>query len=208
VAAPGEIAYALCSGRQGGVQYKLLRESLDRLYNVSLDLTLVTVDDGDEKWIASKRRRIVPELTVHERVNGDVMRATSTVGLRLGPWLVGQLDADTVAAIRWQVLRGLSGIAKRLAVWLSACGADFQPITDHTEPFTVQLTDELDGEFGITAARERDRRASIARAASKIAETDPRYSRMVLERIGGVYVLRVDRPRKGNVLQLPGPRRA
>jgi hypothetical protein len=88
VAAPGEIAYALCSGRQGGVQYKLLRESLDRLYNVRLDLTLVTVDDGDEKWIASKRRRVLPELTVHERVNGDLMRATSTVELR-GPVVGG-----------------------------------------------------------------------------------------------------------------------
>ena len=208
VATLGEMAYALYGGRQGGMQYALLRESLDRLYNVSLDLTLVTVDEGNEKWIASKRRRILPELTVHERVNGDVMRATSTVELRLGPWLVEQLDAHTVAAIRWQVLRGLSGIAKRLAVWLSARSADFQPITEHTERFTVQLTDELYEEFGITAARERDRRASIGRAATKIAEKDPRYSRMVVERVGGVYVLRVDRPRKGNVLQLPGPRRA
>jgi hypothetical protein len=134
------------------------------------------------------------------------MRATSTVELRLGPWLVEQLDAHTVAAIGWQVLRGLSGIAKRLAVWLAARSGDFQAITDHTERLTVQLTDELYEEFGITAARECDRRASIARMASKIAEKDPRYSRMVVERVGGAYVLRVDRPREGNVLQLPGPR--
>lgn len=207
VATLGEVAYALYGGRHGGNQYALIRESLDRLYNVSLDLTLVTVDEGNETWVASKKRRILPELTIHERINGT-MRSTSTVEIRLGPWLVEQLDAHTVAAIGWQVLRGLSGIAKRLAVWLAARSGEFQPITEFTERLTVQLSDELYEEFGITAARERDRRASIARAASKIAEKDGRYQRMVVERAGGVYVLRVERARKGNVLQLPGPRRA
>ena len=96
--------------------------------------------------------------------------------------MVDQLDAHTVAAIAWQVLRGLSGIAKRLAIYLAAHSADFIPITGHTERFTVQLTEELYEEFGITAARERDRRASITRAAARIAEQDPRYTRLVVDR--------------------------
>ncbi|HTR72772.1 MAG TPA: hypothetical protein VMG80_04175, partial [Solirubrobacteraceae bacterium] len=107
------------------------------------------------------------------------------------------------AAIAWQVLRGLSGIAKRLAIYLAARSADFVPITRHTERFSVQLTDQLYEEFGITAARERDRRASIARAAARIGEQDPRYTRLTVERIAGSYVLRVERPAGGDLVLLP-----
>lgn len=202
----GEVAYALYGRREGGMQYSLLREALDRLYAVSLDLTVLTVDDGDERWLASKRRRIIQELSIHEPLSTGVGKSSSTLEIRLGSWLVDQLDAHTVAAIAWQVLRGLSGIAKRLAIYLAAHTADFEPITRHTERFTVELTEGLYEEFGITANRERDRRASIARAARRIAEQDPRYSRLSVERVAAAYVLRAERPTGGNLLVLPGRR--
>lgn len=200
----GELAYALYGGRHGGMQYSLLREALDRLFNVSLDLTVLTIEGGDERWLASKRRRIIQELSIHEPVTGGVVRSASTVEIRLGSWLVDQLDAQTVAAIAWQVLRGLSGIAKRLAIYLAAHSADFVAITQHTERFTVELTDGLYEEFGITAARKRDRRGSVARAATRIATKDSRYSRLWVDRAGGRYFLRADRPISGSVLVLPG----
>jgi Replication initiator protein A len=206
VATLGEVAYALYGGRHGGMQYSLLREALDRLYNVSLDLTVLTIDDGNEKWLASKRRRIIQELSIHEPLSDGTIKSSSTLEIRLGSWLVDQLDAQTVAAIAWQVLRGLSGIAKRLAIYLAAHSADFEPITQHTERFTVELTDELYEEFGITAARERDRRASISRAAARILEKDPRYSRLLVDRLAGAYVLRAERPIGGDLLLLPTPR--
>ena len=185
VATLGEVAYALYGVRQGGMQYALLREALDRLYNVSLDLTVLTIENGNEKWLASKRRRIIQELSIHEPLSGGASKSSSTLEIRLGSWLVDQLDAHTVAAIAWQVLRGLSGIAKRLAIYLAAHTADFEPVTQHTERFTVELTDDLYEEFGIAAARERDRRASISRAATRMMEKDPRYSRLSVERITG-----------------------
>jgi hypothetical protein len=203
VATLGEVAYALYGRREGGMQYQLLREALDRLFNVSLDLTVLTVENGDEHWLAHRRRRIIQELSIHEPLSAGVGKSSSTLEIRLGSWLVDQLDAHTVAAIAWQVLRGLSGIAKRLAIYLAAHSADFIPITGHTERFTVQLTEELYEEFGITAARERDRRASITRAAARIAEQDPRYTRLVVGRTSGGYVLRADRPIGGDVLLLP-----
>jgi Replication initiator protein A len=203
VATLGEVAHALYGRRGGGMQYHLVREALDRLFNVSLDLTVVTVEQGDERWLAHRRRRIIQELSIHEPLSGEVTRSASTLEIRLSSWLVDQLDAHTVAAIGWQVLRGLSGIAKRLAIYLAAHSGEFVAITGHTERFTVRLTEELYEEFGITAARERDRRASIARAAARIAEQDPRYTRLLVERVGGGYVLRAERPVGGDVIPLP-----
>jgi Replication initiator protein A len=203
VATLGEVAYALYGRREGGMQYQLLREALDRLFNVSLDLTVLTIENGDERWLAHRRRRIIQELSIHEPMATGAVKSASTLEIRLGSWLVDQLDAHTVAAIAWQVLRGLSGIAKRLAIYLAAHSADFAAITRHTERFSVQLTDELYEEFGITAARERDRRASIARAAARISEQDPRYTRLTVERIAGSYVLRAERPAGGDLVLLP-----
>jgi Replication initiator protein A len=203
VATLGEVAYALYGRREGGMQYQLLREALDRLFNVSLDLTVLTIENGDERWLAHRRRRIIQELSIHEPIATEAVKSASTLEIRLGSWLVDQLDAHTVAAIAWQVLRGLSGIAKRLAIYLAAHSADFVAITRHTERFSLQLTDELYEEFGITATRERDRRASIARAAARIAEQDPRYTRLTVERIAGSYVLRVERPAGGDLVLLP-----
>jgi Replication initiator protein A len=206
VATLGEITYGLYGRREGGMQYGLLREALDRLFNVSLDLTVLTIENGNERWLASKRRRIIQELSIQEPLSGGKRKSSSTLEIRLGTWLVDQLDAQTVAAIAWQVLRGLSGIAKRLAIYLAAHAADFVPITQHTERFTVELTERLYEEFGITAARERDRRASIARAAARIGEQDPRYTRLLVERVDGTYVLRAERPVGADVLLLPARR--
>jgi hypothetical protein len=200
----GEIAHALYGQRQGGKQYALIREALDHLYNVSLDLTVLSIEDGNEHWQTSRRRRIIQDLTVRERITPGAESSPNTIDLQLGSWLVDQLDAHTVAAIAWHVLRGLTGIAKRLAIYLAAHSGDFRPITRHTERFVVPLTDEFYEEFGITAARERDRRGSVARAAERIAQQDLRYSKLVVERAGAGYVMRAERPCGGDVLMLPG----
>ena len=69
----------------------------------------------------------------------------------------------------------------------------------------MSLTEELSEEFGITAARERDRRGSVARAATRIAQQDPRYTRILVERSAAGYVLRAERPIAADVLPLPLP---
>jgi hypothetical protein len=200
----GDITYALYGRRTGGKQYVDVREALDHLYNVSLDLTILSIENGGtEQWQTRRRRRIVQELNIREDLVPGAERDTNTIELQLSTWLVDQLDAYTVAAIAWQVLRRLSGIAKRLAIYLAAHGSDFQPITQHTERFTIELGDELYGELGVTAARERQRRQSVARAADRIATQDGRYTRLAVERAGGAYVLRAERPVGGDVLLLP-----
>lgn len=200
----GEIAHALYGKREGGMQYSLIRQALDHLYEVSLDLTVLTVEEGGtEKWRRSRSARLLQVKEINERVDVDA-HGVGYVELQLASWLVDQLDAHTVAAIAWHVLRRATGIAKRLAIYLAAHSTEFTAITAHTERFVVALGDQLYEEFGITAARERDRRASLARAATRVADLDDsRYSLVQVERIAGGYQLRAERPRGAMVLPLP-----
>jgi len=167
----GEIAYALYGQREGGMQYALIRQALDHLYDVSLDLTVLSIEHGNERWRRSRSARLLQVKDINERLDVEA-HGVAYVELQLASWLVDQLDAHTVAAIAWQVLRRATGIAKRLAIYLAAHSSDFRPITRHTERFLVALTAELYEEFGITAARERDRRGSLSRAAKRIADLD------------------------------------
>lgn len=199
----GEIAYALYGRRSGGRQYAEIRNALDGLYNVSIDLSVITVDEQTAVWRASSRRRIIQELNTNEDLSDAAKHDADTVELQLSSWLVEQLDANTVSTIGWQMLRSLSGIAKRLAIFLAAHSDDFEPITQQTERFVVELTAEFYEQLGITAVRERQRRQSVARAASRIAEQDPRYTRLLIERLAESYFVRVERPRSGRVLLLP-----
>jgi len=199
----GEIAYALYGTRQGGKQYALVRQALRNLYDVSVDLTVLSIENGDETWRRSRQRRLLQALDLNERIGGEPALDSSTGTLQLGSWLVEQLDAHTVAAMAWQVLRRMTGISKRLAIYLAAHDGEYHRITAHTERLVIRLTEELYEEFGIAAARERDRRSSVVRAARRIAEHDRRYSRVGVERMGREWVLRVERPVGGEVLRLP-----
>lgn len=199
----GEIAHALYGRREGGMQYALIRQALDHLYEVSLNLTVLTIRNGDERWRRSRSARLLQVKDINERIDVET-HGVAYVELQLASWLVDQLDAHTVAAIAWQVLRRATGIAKRLAIYLAARSTDFEPVTRHTERFAVHLTEELYEEFGITAARERDRRASLTRAARRVAELDDsRYSMVAVERIVDGYQLRAERARGASVLPLP-----
>ena len=201
----GEIAYALYGQREGGMQYALIRQALDHLYDVSLDLTVLSIQNGSERWRRSRSARVLQVKDINERVDVEA-HGVAYVELQLASWLIDQLDAQTVAAIAWQVLRRATGIAKRLAIYLAAHSSDFEPITRHTERFVVPLTDRLYEEFGVAASRERDRRASLARAAQRIAQLDDsRYSRLVVERAPDGFQLRAERPIGAVVLPLPLP---
>lgn len=199
----GDLARGLYGKKSGGKQYALIRQALDNLYNVSIDLVVVVGADEHEVWKRTKRRRIVQTLELRERVDPGEETAENGIELELASWLVAQLDARTITALAWHTIRKLTGISKRLAIYLAAHAGDFSPITAHTERFVVELSDQLYDELGITASRERQRRATVARAAERIAEHEPRYSRIGVEHNGAVYVLRVERPVGAEVFRLP-----
>jgi hypothetical protein len=199
----GDVARGLYGKKGGGKQYALIRGALDHLFNVSLDLSVLELRDGAEQWRHTKRRRVLHTLELIEKVEPGRETAESRIELELASWLVAQLDTHTITALAWPVLRRLTGIAKRLAILLAAQSDDFQPITAHTERLTIALSDSLYEELGVTAARERQKRASVERAAQRIAERDPRYSRLSVEAVDGGYVLRAERPIGAQVLPLP-----
>jgi hypothetical protein len=201
----GDLARGLYGKKSGGKQYALIRQALDNLYNVSLDLVVIVGADEQEEWKRTRRRRIVQSLELRERVDPGEETAENGIELELASWLVEQLDARTITALAWHVIRKLTGISKRLAIYLAAHAGDFYPITAHTERFVIELKDELYEELGITASRERQRRATVARAAERIVEHDLRYSRISVEQDGAAYALRVERPIGAEVLRLPSP---
>ena len=199
----GDVARGLYGKKGGGKQYALIRGALENLFNVSLDLSVLELRDGDELWRATKRKRILQTLELVEKVEPGRETAASAIELELASWLVSQLDAKTITTLGWHVLRRLSGIAKRLAIYLAAHSEEFQAITAHTARLTVALSDSVYEELGVTAARDRQRRASLERAACRIMDGDPRYSRLAVEAVGGDYVLRAERPIGAEVLPLP-----
>jgi hypothetical protein len=188
----GDLAAALYGERHGGKQYQLIRQALENLYNVSVDLTVLTTENGDQQWRSRRRRRLLQQVELRERIDPRA-HGDKTITIQLASWLIDQLDAQTVAAIAWQLTRRLTGLSKRLAIYLAAKDGSFQPITTHTERLTIPLNNDFYETMGITATRERDRRASVGRAAERIAQNDPRYTKLTIDPTGPGHALRVDR---------------
>lgn len=200
----GDLARSMYGAKGGGKQYALIRNALDNLYAVSIDFVLIENDDeGVVK--ATRRKRIIQALEIKEPIGPGALNGAGAGGgveVELASWLVSQLDSQTVTALSWGLIRRLTGVSKRLAVYLAAHSRDFSPITRHTERFVVELEDDLYDELGITATRERQRRASVARALARIAKYDTRYSMLCVEQIDGIHTLRAERPIGADVVQL------
>jgi hypothetical protein len=199
-----QIARALYGKAEGGRQYELIDQALRRLRKVILSLSVLEFVGDQEVWEEREDLNVLHQLKTRRRLRGGEDPTVGRITLALDGWLVQQLDAQTVVALAWQVIRKLSGRSKRLALYLAAHASAFAPITQHTERLEIELCTAFYEELGISAARERDRRGSVTRAASRIAEHDPRYNRLDVVKIkNGKYVLRADRPTGGAVLPLP-----
>lgn len=200
-----EIARALYGKAEGGRQYELIDQALSRLRAVLLRLSVLEIVDEQEVWEDREDLNVLRALRTRRRIKGGHDPTVGRIRLGLDEWLVAQLDARTVAALAWPVMRRLSGRAKRVALYLAAHGKSFEAITAHTERLEVELTGQLYEELGIRAGRERDRRGSVVRAAERISEHDPRYVGLSVEKLaaGSGYKLRADRSIGVDVLPTP-----
>lgn len=200
----GDLGRSMFGRKGGGRQYALIRRALDNLYSVSIDLVVIEGVDEEQVFRRKTRRRIIHSLDIREGLgDGEGDSGVGSICVSLAPWLVDQLDTRTVTALSWGVMRKLTGLSKRLAVYLAAHTDDFSPITRHTERFTVELDDRLYEELGVTASRARQRRASVTRALDRILIHDARYSVLCVEPADGSHVLRAERRQGADVLALP-----
>lgn len=182
-----ELAQALYgAGKVGGRNNEIIREALDNLHAVVITLSGVNVLTGEFERTFQSKVHILRTLVVSEQLQlleetGDVgsvggLRG-ATIEVQLEDWLVAQLDGQVALQLDWALQRRLSGLAKRLWLYLVAEEGRFETEGDaEAETLRVPLTQDVFGAMGIECARDRDNRAALRRAASRLCKQDPCYA--------------------------------
>ena len=192
-------------GHDGGRQRTLMQEAIDNLAAALITLRCMDVLTGNRSTTLRSKVHILEAVVDHEDVllirDGDLEPAkvgwlrSDTVKVKLADWLVAQL-LDGLIVLDWQTQRRLGGAAKRLWYYLAARAPDFQPSgIDNEERLTIELDADFYAALNLQAARDRDNRAALARAGTRIVDADPAYRTIrVARRLdGGGYELRVTR---------------
>ena len=185
-----ELAQALYGpGKVGGRNNEIIREALDNLHAVVITLSGVNVLTGEFERTFQSKVHILRTLVVSEQLQlleqgGD---AGSVGGLRgatlevqLEDWLVAQLHGQVALQLDWGLQRRLSGLAKRLWLYLVAEDSRFEA-GEGADVFEIPLTRDVFGALGIECARDRDNRAALRRAATRLCAQDSRYAIDVLK---------------------------
>jgi len=113
----------------------------------------------------------------HARTTGG-LRGDS-YELRLASWLVRQLERRYVTYLDWRLQRQLTGLAKRLWIYLEA--ERYKPASHGREQTWIALGDKAYTALGVNHARERARRAALAQAGERIVAADIHYAAIVIE---------------------------
>lgn len=189
------------AGREpGGREYRMVREAVDNLMGAVVTLSGYNPHATREPVLFADvhiLRSVVGLQRVGRDAASDGALREDTVEIRLEDWLVAQLLGDSVALLDWQIQRELNGVAKRLWCYLAGRSPDFVPTAwPGEEALTIPLTPDVYAGWSLNADRERRNRARATAAAERIARTDPRYVRIVVEpdaRKRGSYQLRAVR---------------
>jgi hypothetical protein len=189
------VAQELYGRKAGRAERQKLRASLNRLLSVVVTLEGFNAVTGEREpsVIASKAHLIETLVDRAELERPDARNRGSlrgdTVEVKLASWLSRQLEAGHYTYLDWQILRDLSGLAKRLWVYLEA---ERFKTSDRARARTwIQLGSRAYTALGVHHARDRDRRSALARAGERVAEADGRYESVVVEKapIGGWRIL-------------------
>lgn len=179
-----EIGSALYDRPPTGEDYRVVRDSLDRLAGV-----LVTIDgyDGEKNELAD--RIVFKDNLVALGRPADEPVGSKRVQIRLAEWLRVSLEKERVARLPWRVLRAFSHqqtLAKRLWVYLAA--ERWKVEANGWQESTWLVVDErLFAALGMSdKLRAADARIALKKALRAIRETDPRYAAgaLVIEKMG------------------------
>jgi hypothetical protein len=178
----------------GGRNNEIIREALENLHAVVITLSGVNVLTGEFERTFQSKVHIVRTLVVNEQLqlldqgqswDPVVVGALrgATIEVQLEDWLVGQLDGHAAVQLDWATQRRLTGLAKRLWVYLAAEAPRFEALNDGRTQFVVPLSRDVYGALGIECQRDRDNRAALIRAARRVLAEDPRYAEIAIERV-------------------------
>lgn len=178
----------------GGRNNEIIREALENLHAVVITLSGVNVLTGEFERTFQSKVHILRTLVVNEQLQlleqgqswdpaavGALRGAT--IEVQLEDWLVAQLDGQVAVQLDWATQRRLTGLAKRLWVYLAAEAPRFEALPDERAQFSVPLSRDVYGALGIECQRERDNRAALVRAAGRVCTGDPRYVEIAIERV-------------------------
>lgn len=169
----------------GGEEYRMLRESIQRLAWVSIEIIGFNAETGKpDPARASGGHLLEAHWPLRELVGDD------RFGVRLAEWLRSAIDHGAVIRLDWRTLRSFNHqqlLAKRLWIYLQA--ESYKPESDSLEATWLALGDRLNASLGMNYAHARQARAGLKRACGTVLEIDPRYRYLAVEKRGQTYQL-------------------
>ncbi len=101
--------------------------------------------------------------------------------------MTAQIEAGHVTYLKFDILRALPGLAKRLWIYLEA--ERMEPRHDGSAGCWIKLGDRAYTTLGMNYAKERQARAALKRAGAAIANVHHRYESVTVERRSGGWMI-------------------
>ena len=192
-----ELSRALSGRKPTGNDTRRLKASLRRLRTTAVDLVgYDAIGKKADARVASvetlleKLTSRLDDLDVASGGEAGALRG-NTFSIQFPAWIVVSLKAGHVTYYRFEILRKLSGLAKRLWVYLEA--ERYKKIGQGQEATWIKLGDRAYASLGMHYRQERQARAALKRAGVSICAADPRYEAVSVERRPGGWAVIAER---------------
>lgn len=190
-----ELGQAFYGREPDGSERRRFRASLRRLVSITVELVgyNARTQSGDSRISGAAahildnvqseldRLGLEPEPGAVGALRGSVFEA------RLADWMTAQVEAGHVTYLKFDTLRALPGLAKRLWIYLEA--ERMTPLGDSSVACWVKLGDRAYMTLGMNYTQERQARAALKRACAAITGIDHRYKSVTVERRPGGWAL-------------------
>ncbi len=207
-----DLGWSLFGRKPGSTERKAIRESLERIYRVEIELLGYDSQTGERDRKICTRSRLLFEIvsdldwldpTRDARKIGSLRGSTFKV--LLPPWLRQQLVEGNFVRVHWPTLRAFSKnqpLAKRLWIYLEA--ESYKRIDNGLEATWIAGGDRLFAALGMDYARHRDARVALTKACKTIRMVDIRYRSLEVVKFGRSWRIVADRLTADELRQL-GP---
>ena len=191
-----ELGQAFYGREPDGADRRRFRASLRRLVSITVELVGYNARTQradarisgaaahilDNVQSELDRLGLEPEPGAVGALRGSVFEA------RLADWMTAQIQAGHITYLKFDLLRALPGLAKRLWIYLEA--ERMKPLGDGSAACWIKLGERAYTTLGMNYKHERQARAALRRAGAAIADVDHRYTSVAVEsRPGGWAII-------------------